>query len=65
VVKYLEEVSEDPQEAQFVPLYAMGFLGAAGVLAGIGRGHRGRLRGTRAKLVAKAHDTNTRRSAGS
>jgi len=65
MVKYLETVAEDPQDEQFVPLYAMGFAGACLVMAGIGRGHENRLLGTRARLVARAHNKDTRDSAGS
>lgn len=66
VVKYLEEVSQEPQEATTIPLHLIGVLGAAGAIALLASRYKKTPGGTRARLVARAHrkqDTGTEQGA--
>src|SRR5690606_8796084 len=60
LVKYLEEVSNDPAPPSKVPLHVAGIGGAALALVLLGKSTRRRVAGTRMRMIADACRRNDR-----
>lgn len=64
VVKFLEEVSVEPQAAATVPLHLIGLIGGVLVMVLLGKSTSKRAAGTRARMVAEAHRKSNLGGAG-